>query len=121
MLKRIKKLMKNQMFRNMESYEISIENLKEKQSNGAIIVDVRSSQEYNEGHIKGAINIPEYEINYDVDKILPDKNAEIILYCSVGSRSRAAYKKLKKMEYKNVYTLYGGLSQWGRRFLMLIF
>ena len=106
-------LIKWKMFkRNMEYYEINIEELKEKQKNGAEIVDVRSSQEYAEGHFKGAINIPYYQINKNVYNILKDKQQEIVLYCGAGVRSRQAYKKLLKLQYKNVYSLYKGLENW---------
>lgn len=106
-------LIKWKMFkRNMEYYEINIEELKEKQKNGAEIVDVRSSQEYAEGHFKGAINIPYYQINKNVYNILKDKQQEIVLYCEAGVRSRQAYKKLIKLQYKNVYNLYKGLENW---------
>ena len=98
--------------RNMEYYEINIEELKEKQKNGAEILDVRSSQEYAEGHFKGAINIPYYQINKNVYNILKDKQQEIVLYCEAGVRSRQAYKKLLKLQYKNVYSLYKGLENW---------
>ena len=107
------KSLKNRIFyRKMEDYEINMYELKEKQKNGAIIVDVRSSQEYYEGHINGAINIPYYEIKMDVNNVLKNKNEEIVLYCQTGFRSKQAYKKLIKLEYKNVYNLYGGLDNW---------
>ena len=89
--------------RTMESYEITFDELKQKQANGAKIVDVRSEQEYNEGHIKYAINIPEYKINNGVINILNDRNLEIVLYCKTGARSKKAYRKLKRLGYKNVF------------------
>ena len=65
------KIIKNKILnRNMELYEISMHELEEKQKKGAIIVDVRSSQEYNEGHINEAINIPYYEIKKNVNNVL---------------------------------------------------
>lgn len=112
MFKNLKKKIFKRFFRNMEPYEINMDELKQKQQNGAEIVDVRSIQEFNEGHIDGAINLPEYEIDNDVDKILKDKDKEIVLYCEAGSRSKKAYKKLIKLQYKNVYSLYGGLEIW---------
>ena len=106
-------LIKHKLFgRSMEYYDVNIEELKEKQVKGAIIVDVRSSQEYLEGHLKGAISIPYYEINKNVYNILKDKNKDIILYCQSGVRSKQAYKKLIKLQYKNVYNLYKGLDNW---------
>ena len=89
-----------------------LKELKQRQKAGAKIIDVRSSQEYNEGHIAGAINIPYYEINRNIDKIINDKNKEIVLYCESGSRSKQAYKKLIKLNYKNVYNLIGGIENW---------
>ena len=112
MLAKLKIKMIKRFFRHMEEYDISMEELKEKQKEGAIIIDVRSLQEFNEGHIEGAINIPEYEINCDINKALEDKEQEIVLYCASGIRSKKAYKKLIKLDYKNVYNLYGGLYNW---------
>ena len=112
MFKRTKKGFIKRLFRCMEIYDITMEELKRKQCDGAIVIDVRSTQEYNEGHIIGAINIPEYEICCDIDKILKDKDVEIVLYCISGKRSKKAYKKLNSLGYKNVYNLYGGLDNW---------
>ena len=98
--------------REAQPYDINIEELFRKQSEGAIIVDVRSSQEYDEGHLNGAINIPYYEINNNVDKILKDKNQEIVLYCEAGARSKKAYKRLIRLQYRKVYNLYGGLDNY---------
>jgi len=112
MLNKLRRKILYRFFRNMEVYDITMQELKNKQSNGAIIVDVRSSQEYDEGHICGAINIPEYKINCKIDKILLNKENEIVLYCSSGIRSKDAYKKLIKLGYKNVCNLYGGLENY---------
>ena len=112
MLNKLKTKILYRFLRNMQIYDITMQELKNKQNNGAIIVDVRSSQEYDEGHICRAINIPEYKINFKIDKFLQDKEKEIVVYCSSGIRSKDAYKKLKKIGYKNVYNLYGGIDNW---------
>ena len=112
MLNKFRKGMIKKFFRHMELYDITMDDLKKKQAEGAIIVDVRSFQEFNESHIEGAINIPEYEINCSIDKILNNKEKEIVLYCASGARSKKAYKKLIKLDYKNLYNLYGGLYNW---------
>ena len=112
MWKNIQMLITKKIHRNMECYDIDFETLKQKKQNGAYIIDVRSSQEYKEGHLDGAINIPYYEINKNIYKILPDTEREIVLYCEAGSRSKRAYKRLVKLQYKNVYNLYGGLDNW---------
>ena len=100
------------LFRKMEKYEINMEELKQKQQNGAIIIDVRSVQEYNEGHLNYAKNIPDYKINNNIVNIIQNKNQEIVLYCESGTRSKKAYKKLTKYGYTNVYNLYGGLENY---------
>lgn len=93
-----------------ESLDIKREDIENYIKMGATIVDVRSPQEYREGHIEGAINLPEYNIRRNVQNILPDKNQLIILYCSVGERSKMAQNKLKRLGYTNVYTVYEGIG-----------
>ena len=107
------RFIKNRLFnRNIDNNDINMEELKEKQEDGAIIIDVRSIQEYNEGHIQGSINIPYYEIRKSINNILNDKYQPIVLYCQTGYRSKQAYKYLSKLGYKNVFGLYGGLDNW---------
>lgn len=97
-------------YRKMQSGDITVEELKRKILQGAILIDVRSNQEYKEGHIQGAINIPEFEIINRVQKEISKKNQLIVLYCQYGGRSRNAMKIMKKMGYTNIYNLYGGLE-----------
>ena len=74
-----------------------------------ILLDVRSPQEYDEGHMQNAINIPTYEIYKKAQNIIEDKNTIIICYCTLGVRSKKAIKMLKKLGYKNLYHLDGGM------------
>lgn len=112
MFRNLKKFLTKNLSRKMEDYEIDMEELKNKQKNGAEIIDVRSTREYNENHILRAVNIPEYEINSNFQKIYPNKELEIVLYCKSGKRSKDAYKKLKSMGYKKVYNLYLGIDNY---------
>lgn len=96
--------------RGMQNGDITIEELKGKVLQGAILMDVRSNQEYREGHLKGAINIPDFEISSRVQKEISKKNQLIILYCQYGGRSRKSLNLMRKMGYTNVYNLYGGLD-----------
>lgn len=98
--------------RSMEKNDINMEELKKLVSNGAILLDVRSPQEYREGHLEGAISIPEYELKSRFKNELQDKNVNIIIYCSSGSRSKRAQKKLEKLGYHNVYNLYNGIQNY---------
>lgn len=101
---------KREYTRCMERYGVNFEILQQMIKDGAILVDVRSIQEYNEGHLYGAIHLADYEIPIKHDYILPNKNAQIIVYCQNGGRSKKAYKKLKKLGYNNVFNLCGGLD-----------
>lgn len=112
MIETIKKIIKNKLYREMEKGDIGIDELKSYQSAGAVIIDVRSPQEYEEGHIDGAISIPEYNIKRNVENIVKDKNKKIIVYCSSGGRSKKAQKSLKKLGYHNVYNLYNGIENY---------
>ena len=96
--------------RGMQPGDITIEELKIKVTQGAILLDVRSKQEYNEGHLQGAINIPDYEIAQRVQNEIPKKNQLVVTYCQYGGRSRNANSIMKKMGYTNLYNLYGGLD-----------
>ena len=78
-------------------------------NDGAIVIDVRTNEEYNEGHIKGAINIPVDEIN----SITYNKDETLIIYCATGVRSQNAINKLVDMGYTSLYNLDGGLLNWG--------
>ena len=87
-----------------------------KMEDGAILIDVRSSQEYNEKHIDGAININVEDI-LNTDGALVYDNSEIgfnktiIVYCRSGSRSNTAANKLIELGYTNVYDL-GSINNW---------
>ena len=67
----------------------------------AVLIDVRTKEEYNEGHIEDAINIPHTEIN----KINYDKDTVIIVYCRSGNRSNLAAEELVSLGYTNIYDL----------------
>lgn len=70
----------------------------------AMLIDVRTPEEFKEGHIKGAINIPVYEFDNIKNEII-DKNKVILLYCKTGKRSKMGKEILTQSGYKNVYTL----------------
>ena len=78
---------------------------------GYIIIDARTQSEYDEGHITGAILIPEYEIADRAEKELPDKNQLILVYCRSGRRSKIAAEELVKLGYTNVKE-FGGIIDW---------
>lgn len=75
-----------------------------------VLLDVRSPQEFMEGHLNNAINIPTYEIYSKAPKIIKDKETIIIAYCTVGIRSENAIRILERLGYKNLYHLEGGIE-----------
>ena len=76
-----------------------------------IILDVRRPDEYAEGHIPGAVNVPNEEIGTSGIAALPDKSQLILVYCRSGRRSKEASEKLVKLGYTNVVE-FGGILDW---------
>ncbi|MCI8411572.1 MAG: rhodanese-like domain-containing protein [Clostridia bacterium] len=98
--------------RCMDKDDITMEQLENMAKEGAIILDVRSPQEYQEGHIDGAVLIPEYELRITAKEMLKDKKQVIVVYCPSGFRSKRAQRLLNYMGYENVYNLYKGLENY---------
>lgn len=78
---------------------------------GVVLVDVRTQEEYDEAHIAGAVLLPVDDIPQKAGAVLKDKNEKIIVYCRSGRRSAIAAKELLAMGYKDVYDL-GGIIDW---------
>ncbi len=78
---------------------------------GHVIVDVRRQDEYDAGHIPGAILIPNESIGCDSPEALPDYHQVILIYCRSGNRSKQAAQKLAAMGYTNIFE-FGGIITW---------
>ena len=76
-----------------------------------IILDVRSREEYDQGHIPGAILIPDTEIEANAADLLPDKDQLILVYCRSGRRSKLAAQSLADLGYTNIRE-FGGILDW---------
>ena len=76
-----------------------------------VIIDARTQEEFDEGHIDGAILIPEYEIAEKALDLIPDKNQLILVYCRSGRRSKIASEALAGLGYTNVKE-FGGIIDW---------
>lgn len=109
-LKKYEKVWKRGTFFCGNCIDVTIEELKKMQNEGAIILDVRSMQEYNENHIVGSINIPIYELCEKIPNIIKNKKQKIVVYCQSGIRSKRAISILDKEGYCNLYELSGGLD-----------
>ena len=78
---------------------------------GYIILDVRTQEEYDSGHIPNAILIPDYEITARAEAELTDKNQLILVYCRSGRRSKLAAEALVELGYTNIRE-FGGIIDW---------
>lgn len=78
---------------------------------GVTVVDVRRADEYEDGHVPGAINIPNEDIADQMPAALPDAGTTLIVYCRSGVRSKQASDKLVRMGYRRVYDM-GGILDW---------
>ena len=78
---------------------------------GYIILDVRTQEEYDQGHIPGAILIPDTEIKAKAEEVLTDKDQLILVYCRSGRRSKLAAEALVELGYTNIRE-FGGIIDW---------
>lgn len=82
-----------------------------KNEKGIIVLDVRTKEEYETGHISGAILIDVNDLQEEAESILTNKESSIFVYCRSGNRSITAANILVKLGYKSVYDL-GGINDW---------
>lgn len=89
------------------------------QENSHLLIDVREPEEFVQGHLEGAINVPRGVLEFRTDANYPgvvekltDKTAKIILYCRSGGRSALAAQSLTKMGYQSVMSMAGGFMAW---------
>lgn len=78
---------------------------------GYVILDVRTQEEYDNGHIPGAILIPDTEIKTKAEEVLTDKEQLILVYCRSGRRSKQAAEALVELGYTNIKE-FGGIIDW---------
>lgn len=94
--------------------EISVEEVMKKFSHKASFhfIDVREDHEWEKGHAKGALHTGRGILERDVEETIPNKKAEIILYCGGGFRSALSADSLQRMGYKNAFSMAGGFRAW---------
>ena len=81
---------------------------------GAIFVDVRERDEWEEGHLPGAVHVSRGNLESRIEAVAPDRAQPVVLYCAVGARSAFAAKTLSELGYDNVTSLAGGFTDWKR-------
>ena len=80
-------------------------------SQEVVVVDVRTREEYDGGHIENAVLVPNESIGSEMPEALRDKEATLLIYCRSGRRSKDAAQKLLSLGYQNVYD-FGGVIDW---------
>jgi molybdopterin/thiamine biosynthesis adenylyltransferase/rhodanese-related sulfurtransferase/molybdopterin converting factor small subunit len=83
-----------------------------RQRPGTVILDVRDKEEFNEGHIEGAVHLPRSFLEMKVEAALKDRSAPIIVHCAGGVRSLLAAESLKRLGYTQVRSMAGGFAKW---------
>lgn len=92
--------------------EVTVEETLERMKDGAVLIDVREDNEWNNEHALGAQHLGRGVIERDIVNAFPDKDTELILYCGGGYRSALAADNLQKMGYTNVFSMSGGWRAW---------
>ncbi len=94
--------------------EVTVEETRRRleESNRARLIDVREDNEWSAGHAAGAEHLGKGIIERDIETLVPEKEAELILYCGGGYRSALATDMLQRMGYTNVYSMAGGWKAW---------
>ena len=94
--------------------EMNIEQYKQLAGSGEphLLIDVREDNEWAAGHAKGALHLGKGIIERDIETLVPDKQAPIILYCGGGYRSALAADALGQMGYTGVISMDGGIKAW---------
>jgi rhodanese-related sulfurtransferase len=80
-----------------------------------VLLDVRTKEEFDAGHLKGAAWVERGIVEFMLLRQLPDPDAEIIVYCKVGNRTALAARSLRSAGYRNVTGLEGGFDEWARQ------
>ena len=81
---------------------------------GAIWIDIREADEWQEGHLPGAVHVPRGFLESRIEGVVPDKATPVVLYCAAANRSAFAAKTLEELGYANAHSLAGGFTDWKR-------
>ena len=94
--------------------EITVEETRERlqADEGARLIDVREDNEWEAGHAAGSEHLGKGVIERDIERLIPDKSTELILYCGGGYRSALAAEVLQRMGYYDVSSMAGGWKAW---------
>jgi phage shock protein E len=93
-------------------HEISPAEASQRQTEGAILIDVRESEDFAQRHARNAIHLSRGVIELRIEQVVPDLSTPIVCYCGGGSRSALAADSLQKMGYTSVASIAGGFKAW---------
>ena len=98
-----------------QTTEVTVEGVKKDMDAGRnfVLLDVRTSEEFNAGHLPKAVNISRGTLEFMIGKYYPQKDVEIVLYCRTDARAALCAKTLSDMGYANVKNLKGAFKAWG--------
>jgi molybdopterin/thiamine biosynthesis adenylyltransferase/rhodanese-related sulfurtransferase len=98
-----------------EISEIDATHARERIESGEpVVVDVREQDEWDEGHVPGAVHVPRGHLESRIERLAPDTSRPVVVYCSAGNRSAFAAKTLTDLGYEDVVSLAGGFTDWKR-------
>lgn len=100
------------LFSCKQAREMPITELSSDELENAVVIDVRTPEEYEEGHLEGALNLNWYDASFVQQLEGIDKDQKVYVYCKVGGRSASAAKLLDSLGYKEVVDLTGGYDAW---------
>jgi len=94
--------------------ETTVDEVQQRRERGETltIIDVREESEWEQGHIPGSVHLGKGIIERDIERMFPDTDAELILYCGGGFRSALAADNLRKMGYTHAISMDGGMRGW---------
>jgi len=95
-----------------EITEVDTATTEKLRGDGAVVVDVREPDEFEQGAIPGAVFIPRGQLESNIENLVPDKSATVVIHCASGVRSAFATKTLTELGYANVASMSGGFNKW---------
>ncbi len=103
----------NPLMANIKSIDVlELQSKLESSTENFFLLDVRSKEEYQSGHIKNSINIPHEELIEDINLISQYKNDSLIVYCRSGMRAQLVIDKLLENDFKNIIYMNGDMLAW---------
>ena len=95
--------------------EVDPAEVSEHLGNGIVLVDVRETDEWDRGHLPGAVHVPRSYLESRIDGAVPDRSSHVVLYCASGNRSALAAKTLAELGFEDVASMTGGYTLWKDR------